>query len=105
MDIILLWLTMVLCATFNIFGDLIGKIWTCRKRSYIIALAMLAYAIDQFFFATSLTGGPLAKNVFIVFILAAIIDVCIGRFYFKEHVTKINTVGLLLGVVALVILI
>jgi len=104
MDAVFLWDVLLLSALFNIAADLLGRMWTKDGKTRLLAVAAVAYAVDQTFFSLSLTAGLLAKNIFIVFLLAAIIDVLVGVFHFKERLSRTNLVGLLLGLVALLLL-
>ncbi|VVB73527.1 Uncharacterised protein [uncultured archaeon] len=104
MDLLLLWAAMILTALFNVAGDFSGKRWTQSGRTRILVVAALMYAIDQTFFAISLTFGALATNIFVVFILSSILDVLLGVFYFKERISGTNLIGLALGLAALLLL-
>ena len=104
MNILPLWVAMILTALFNAAGDFNGKKWTQSGRTRILVIAALMYAIDQTFFAISLTFGALATNIFVVFILSSILDVLLGVLYFKEKISKTNLIGLVLGFAALILL-
>lgn len=104
MEMLYMWITILLSALFATLGDFHGKLWAQSNRRIFLAMAFAIYMIDQTFFSLSLLSGILAKNIFIAFLLAMLIDVCIGTFYFKEKMNKTNIIGLILGVMALVLL-
>ena len=104
MDLLFLWISLVLTAFLNVVGDFHGKRWAENGSKTIWMIAAISYAVDQLFFAVSLTFGALATNIFIVFLMAAIADVAIGIAYFKEKLNRKNKVGIVLGFLGLILL-
>ena len=85
-------------------ADILFKYWSIENKNSLFILGMLAYAVGTVFWAVSLKYEFLSKavSVFTILNLAAI--VLLGVLVFKENLSLINKIGIVLGVVSIILI-
>lgn len=91
-------------AFFEINADILFKRWSINNSLAILAIGFLLYAIGSILWAFSLKYEPLSKAIEIFLIVNLTIDVLVGLYIFKEHLSTLNTLGILLGGISIVLL-
>lgn len=85
---------------FEIFGDIYFKKWSLNQRWLLLAAGMALYTTGTFFWAWSLKYELLSKAVSIFTIINFLAVILIGVFVFKEEISLLNKIGMLLGIIS-----
>src|ERR1035437_5619303 len=70
--------------------------WICSISGYIIANTFWLYAIKN--------GSGLARGATIFSVASAIIAILIGLVFYKESITTIQFVGMVVGIIAIILI-
>jgi multidrug transporter EmrE-like cation transporter len=95
---ILFWTFTLLGVVFEISGDVFLKKWTVENKFLMLWLGFAIYAIGALFWAFSLKYEMLSKAISVFTILNLIIVVLIGVLFFKENISTVSKIGVLLGI-------
>jgi multidrug transporter EmrE-like cation transporter len=101
---ILFWTFTLLGTSLEIFGDVFFKKWTETEKPIFIFIGFGIYSIGALFWAFSLKYETLSKAISVFTILNLIIVVFIGVFFFKENISIVSKIGVLLGIVSIVLI-
>lgn len=84
-------------------ADVFAKEWSLGQRSIVYAgLALLAYMLANTSWLIALKYGlGLARRAILFSVASAILATIIGLVFYKEHLSPIQLVGVLLGVFSL----
>lgn len=93
-----------LSAVGVIFGDYFAKYWSQHPRPFWLVLTFIAYFLSPFFYVPTLLREGLVVTSVVWSILSIIGYLFVGLVIFRETLSGTQTVGVVLGVVALVIL-
>lgn len=85
-------------------GDIILKKWAIDGRQFFFALGLIVYFGATVIWAFSLKYEFLSKAISIITILNLIVVVLVGVLYFKEDLSLINKVGILLGILSVILI-
>ena len=91
-------------ALFDLLAVLAGKMWIITGKSFYIGLTSLGFAIAGYFFALSLKYEDVAIVNVIWISLSIILVALMGHYFFKEHLSSMDILGMaaiLFGVVLL----
>lgn len=88
----------------EVAGDVLFKKWALGNRNTLLILGLLIYFIGTVFWAVSLKYEFLSKAISVFTILNLILVVLVGVIIFKEDVTLINKIGILLGIISVVLI-
>jgi len=91
-------------AIFEVIGDIFFKSWSLGGRSIILWIGIIIYAFGTFVWAYSLKFDFLSKAISILTVINLIVVVLIGVLYFKENLSAINKLGIVLGVISVILL-
>ncbi len=92
-----------LLIVFELIADVFAKEWSLKQVPLLWIAVIASYVIANTFWLFALKhGSGLGKGAIIFSVSSAIIAIIIGIFFYKEVVTKIQLVGMLLGIVSLV---
>lgn len=95
---------MVLVAIIETVGDILFKFWAIQNKNLFLISGVLLYVIATIIFAFSLRYEALSKAISIFSIMTLILVVLAGFFIFKENVTIIQKIGILLGIISIVLI-
>ncbi len=96
---------LALLIVFEIVADVFAKewalksnpiFWICSLAGYIVANAFWLYAIKH--------GSGLARGATIFSVASAILAIIIGLLFYKEQVSLIQAVGMVVGLIAIVLI-
>lgn len=91
---------------FEAIADILAKQYQINSGWWMFGAATLAYMIGNVFWLISLrTGDTLTRGAIIFSVGSAIIAVLIGLVIYKEHLTRLEAIGIFLGLIAVVLLI
>ncbi len=94
---------LILAVAFEVISDVLFKKWSMENKSWLLFVGLSIYAFGTLLWAFSLKGELLSKAIVIFTILNLVGVVLIGIFFFKEHLTIVQKIGILLGIVAVVL--
>jgi len=97
-------LLVIVVSILEVAGDILFKEWTIKNNKYFLILGIIAYLVATTFWAFSLKFQNLSKAVVIFGVLTVIIGVLVGVFLYKEPLTTLNIIGVILGLAAIFLL-
>lgn len=97
-------LLLIIGAFIDTVGDIIMKEWVINKNPWLFALGMFIYLVGLGFLAFSYNYKNIAVASVIFVILNVVALSLVSWFYFKEVLTPIQIVGIIVGIVAIFIL-
>ena len=98
------WALLCFAAISVVAGDVLAKYWSTNVKPIFYFAALIAYAFSGFFYIPTLLREGLVITSVIWSILSIIGFLVVGIVLFKETLTSLQVVGVILGVIALVIL-
>jgi multidrug transporter EmrE-like cation transporter len=101
---ILFWTFTLLGVALEIAGDVFFKKWTIGSRPLLLWVGFGIYTIGTLFWALSLKYEMLSKAISIFTILNLLIVVVIGVVFFKENLSIVSKVGILLGIISIALI-
>ena len=94
----------IIVAALEVVGDILFKEWTIKNNTWLLVSGVIFYMIATTFWAFSLKYQGLAKAVVIFGVLTVIIGVLVGVFLYKEELTTLNIIGIILGLACITLL-
>lgn len=91
-------------ALFDLLAVLAGKMWIVSGKPAYIALTSLGFAIAGYFFALSLKYEDVAIVNVIWIALSIILVALMGHFFFKEHLSQTDILGMVMVMVGVILL-
>ena len=88
----------------EVIADVIFKYWSISSKGFLITVGIIVYSIGTVMWAYSLKFGDLSKLVTVFTVLNLVAVVLVGFFLFKEEVSLINMIGILLGVISVILI-
>lgn len=96
---------LILLILFEGLADILAKEWSLYGKPIRWVGAITAYIIANAFWLFALReGSGLARGAVIFSVASAILALIIGLILYKESLTKTETIGVLVGVVALILI-
>lgn len=90
---------------FVVAGDVFAKLWSFHPdKSLLFWITVVAYGLSSFFYIPTLLREGLVITSILWSLLGFVGFLVVGLIFFKEHLTLIQTIGVGLGIVSLVIL-
>ncbi len=90
---------------FELIADIFAKNWSLKGGWHLAAIALAAYLLGNTFWLFALKNGSgLAKGAVIFSIVSAVLAIGLGILFYKETLTKLQTIGVLLGLVSLILI-
>lgn len=93
-----------LAVSLEAVADIFFKKWSIDNKSVLLYIGFLLYFIGTIFWAISLKYEYLAKAISIFTVLNLIIIVLVGVLYFKEDLSLVNKIGIILGILSVVLI-
>lgn len=97
-------LLLILAASSVTVGDYFGKYWSINQKMVYYWLALLGYFGSGIFYLPTLLRKGLVVTSLIWTLIATIGFLIIGLVIFKENLTPLQVVGVILGISALIVL-
>lgn len=93
-----------LLIAFELIADIFAKEWSLHGN-YLWIGALGAYLIANTFWLFALKNGAgLAKGGIIFSVACALLAIILGMFIYKEPVNRLQTAGIYLGIISLVLI-
>jgi len=92
-----------LAALFEAAGDIILKKWALDNKQIFFVLGLMVYFAATVIWAFSLKYEFLSKAISVVTVLNLIIVVLAGVIFFKEDLSLINKMGIILGIASVIL--
>jgi multidrug transporter EmrE-like cation transporter len=90
---------------FEAIADIFAKNWSIHRTAWIAITSLSFYVIANSFWLFALkNGAELGRGAIIFSVASAIIAILLGVLIYKEPVSKIQTAGLALGLLSIVLL-
>jgi len=90
---------------FELVADYFAKEYSLKGGWIFWVLAILGYVIANIFWLSAIRNGSgLARGAILFSVGSAVVAVALGVLLFKEHVSPIQVVGCLLGIISLVLI-
>jgi len=89
---------------FEVMGDVFFKKWILADKNILLYVGLFAYLIGTVFWAFSLRFESLSKSISIFTVLNLIIIVLVGVFCFRENLSMLNKIGIILGIISVLFL-
>lgn len=98
-------LPLALLIFFEAVADIFAKNWSIHKSVWVAVTSLTFYLIANSFWLFALkNGAQLGRGAIIFSVASAIIAILLGVLLYKEPVSKLQTAGLILGVVSIILL-
>ncbi|MFA5877973.1 MAG: hypothetical protein WC845_01250 [Candidatus Staskawiczbacteria bacterium] len=96
---------LVFLILFEIIADILAKGWALHGSSIRWIGAISAYIIANSFWLIALRqGSGLGRGAVIFSVVSAILAVAVGLLLYKEGFTRIQFVGIFLGLISLILI-
>ena len=93
----------IIGATIEVFADIFFKLWNDNKgENYLIFAGMFLYSIGTGCWVLSLRYESFTKSGVIFLLLNIILISLAGVFFFKEDISTINKIGIIVGVISII---
>lgn len=90
---------------FEAIADVLAKEWSLHGLWIRAAGALLAYLLANTFWLFALKNGSgLGRGAIIFSVASAILATIIGFVFYKENLTTLQIVGILIGIVSMVLI-
>jgi multidrug transporter EmrE-like cation transporter len=93
-----------LAVALEVVGDIFFKKWSIDNKNILLYVGLLIYFVGTIFWAISLKYEPMSKAISVFTILNLVIIVFVGVIYFKENLSPINKVGIVLGILSIILI-
>ncbi len=90
---------------FELIADIYAKNWSLKGGWFFATASLVSYCLGNTFWLFALKNGSgLAKGAVIFSIISAVLAIIIGLFFYKEELTKLQLIGVSLGLISLVLI-
>ena len=101
----ILFLSLIFIAVIlETIGDVILKKWAIESRNILLLSGLVLYLIGSIFWTISLKYELLSKSISIFIIFNLVTIVLVGIFYFKENLSLINKIGIIIGILSVILM-
>ena len=88
---------------FELIADVFSKKWSLTGHHIFWILALLGYVVANIFWLKAIRAGSgLARGALIFSVGSAIAALAIGILFYKESLTKLEFIGIVLGLMSLI---
>lgn len=101
---ILFWGCMLLGVGLEIVGDIFFKKWAVGNKTILLWIGFTIYLVGTLFWAYSLKYEMLSKAISIFTILNLVILSLVGMIFFKENISVVGKIGILLGIISILLI-
>lgn len=103
----MLWvLPLFVLVLFELIADILAKEWSLRNYPWLLAtLALLGYLLANTSWLIALRyGSGLARGAIVFSVASAVLATMVGLLAYKEHLSLIQIIGAILGIIALILI-
>jgi len=101
-----MWLVLlILVIIFELIADVLSKQWSLEPRLFLLIGGILFYLVANVAWLLALRSGVgLARGVSIFSVACAVVALIIGVVFYKESVSWIQLLGIILGILSLILI-
>jgi drug/metabolite transporter (DMT)-like permease len=92
----------VIGASIEVFADTLFKLWNDKGGNHLIIVSIVLYLIGTCCWVSSLKYETFTRSGVIFLLLSVIMLSLTGLFFFKDELSTINKVGIVLGIVSII---
>lgn len=92
----------IIGASIEVFADIFFKIWNDKGGNHLIVAGIILYLIGTGCWITSLKYETFTKSGVIFLLLNIILLSLTGLLFFKDDLSTINKIGIILGIVSII---
>ena len=93
-----------LAVALEVFADVLFKKWAIENKNMLLIFGLAIYFLGTIFWAYSLKYEFLSKAISVFTVLNLILVVAVGVIVFKEELSIINKIGVLLGILSVILI-
>jgi small multidrug resistance pump len=97
-------LLIAIAILLEVAGDILFKQWALAHKSWVLGIGLALYFIGTVFWAYSLKYEHLSHAISVFTVLNLIVVVLAGVLLFDEKLSRVQTVGIALGVLSVILL-
>lgn len=86
---------------FEVEADIFLKKWAIDSKNIFLCIGLLVYFIGTIFWTISLKYEHLSIAISFFTIFNLLVGVLVGVFYFKEDLSIVNRIGIMVGVLSI----
>ena len=94
---------LLIAVTFEVLGDLLFRKWGIEQRWPVFAASLIIYNLGAIAWGISLRFMQVSTGIIVLGILNVVFVVIGGAVIFKERITPLQTLGIALGLVSLIL--
>ena len=98
------YILVIIAVIFEVIADILFKYWTINTKNLLLVGGVILYSIGTVIWAFSLKYEYLSKAITIFTILNLVVVVLVGLIVFKEDLSLINKLGILLGIISVILI-
>lgn len=98
------WALLVLVAGCIVIGDTIIKYWTGNQKDWMVVVVLVFYTISGLLYFPTLLNENLTTATVIWSVLSLIGSVLVGLLIFRETVSLVQGVGIMLGILSVILI-
>ena len=96
---------MIIVVILEAFSDIFAKEWSLNQKAWLFSLALFGYILTNLFWLWALKNDVgLARGAVVFSAGSAVLGVMSGFLIYKETFTTLETIGIILGVVSLILI-
>ena len=92
----------IIGATLEIFADIFFKMWNDNGGNHLITIGIILYLMGTGCWVSSLKYETFTKSGVIFLLLNITLLSLAGLFFFKEDISAINKIGIILGIISII---
>lgn len=95
----------VLLIFFELVADIFAEKWSLSHSHVFWAVSLSCYVIGNIFWLYAMKDGSgLARGAVIFSVVSAIFAVFVGLVVYREHVTRIELAGMIVGLIGMMLI-
>ena len=101
---LMFFILVIIAVVLEVIADIMFKKWSIESKNILLYIWILIYSVGTVLWAISLKFEYLSKAISIFAILNLVIISLVGILYFKEDLSYLNKLGIVLGVFSLILI-
>jgi multidrug transporter EmrE-like cation transporter len=98
------WVLLLLVAGCIVVGDTIIKYWTGNQKDWMVVIVFIFYTLSGLLYFPTLLNENLTTATVIWSILSLVGSVLVGLLVFRETVSTIQGIGIMLGILSVILI-
>ncbi len=98
------WVLISIVIVLETIADVLFKEWSLKNQPFLLVLGVIIYSLGTVAWAYSLKFESLSKAITVFSIVNLIAVILIGLIFYKEDVSLVAKLGIVLGVISVVLM-